>query len=159
MSREIEIINYAEGAVSFDAADLREMVFALDANLPANMRAPEGLLSIAVFDDAQLAEIHQDFLGDPAITDVITFDGDPQEGFAGEVCVSAERALDCAAEYGNTPDAELLLYVAHGYLHLAGLDDMTEHDAKKMREGEALALKIITGKLKLPVFKFITTID
>lgn len=152
MAREVKVCNLS-GLADFDPARLRRLVRVLDG-LPEGMRAPAGWVSVAVMDDARLSQIHADFLGDPSKTDVITFEGDPSEGFAGEICVSAERALEVAARYGNTPDAELCLYVAHGLLHLAGIDDIEEEDAKRMRAAEAGAAELIARSFRKPVFKF-----
>lgn len=44
--------------------------------------------------------------------------------------------------------------MAHGYLHLAGIDDVAEEDALVMREGEAEALKILDKKFRKPIFTF-----
>ena len=64
-------------------------------------RVPGGDLSIAILSDAKVAEIHGDFLDDPTETDVITFPGDPDMEFAGEICVSADRALATHVETGD----------------------------------------------------------
>jgi probable rRNA maturation factor len=151
MAREVEVCNLS-ALVGFEASRIKRLVAVLDT-LPENLRAPAGSLSIAVMDDAQLAQIHGDFLDDPTETDVITFDGDPDDGFAGEICVSAERAQKVAKEYGNSADMELCLYIAHGFLHLAGIDDIAPEDAKKMRAAEAEAMKLVRMKIKAPIFK------
>ena len=151
--REVEVCNLS-ARVEFKKGRVARLVEVLDENLPENLRAPEGLLSIAVMDNDKISEIHKDFLEDPKATDVITFEGDGDGKFAGEICVSAEMAMNVASKYSNTPDAELCLYIAHGMLHLAGVDDIEEQDAKEMRAAEALAAKIISRKLRSPVFKF-----
>jgi len=153
VTRKIDILDKS-GMMEFEPRRLKAFVRALDALLPKKYRAPDGDLSIALFKDSELAQIHADFLQDASETDVITFEGDPEEDFAGEVCASAERAFKCAAGYGSTPSRELCLYVAHGYLHLAGIDDIAEADALEMREGEALALKILDKKFKKPIFTY-----
>lgn len=151
--REVQSCNMSS-LVSFRRERLARLVRVLDERLPARLRAPAGTLSVAVMDDRQIAGIHAEFLSDPTRTDVITFEGDPADGFAGEICVSAERALDMAARYSNTPDEELCLYVAHGMLHLAGVDDIAPEDAAKMRAAEAEALGIIKAAFRRPVFHF-----
>ena len=151
--REVQVCNLSSLA-GCSPRRVARLVRVLDGRLPENLRAPDGALSIAVMDDARLAQIHADFLNDPACTDVITFEGGGEEGFAGEICVSAERALEKCAAYGNTPDEELCLYIAHGMLHLAGVDDIAEEDAKKMRAAEAVALEIIRSAFRKPVFVF-----
>lgn len=101
-----------------------------------------GELSIAFVDDATIARIHADFMGDPTPTDVITFPADPSMESAGEIIVSVDHARERALELDEPFSRELSLYLIHGWLHLAGYDDRTEEDRVKMRvaEQEALAL-------------------
>lgn len=82
-------------------------------------------LELSLVDDATLAEIHGDFLNDPTTTDVITF---PH----GEILVSVEMATRRANEFGKGIRGETFLYLIHGMLHLAGLDDRNEEDALAM---------------------------
>lgn len=102
----------------------------------------DGELSIAFVDDATIAQVHADFMGDPAPTDVITFPADPTMDSAGEIIVSVDHASSRAAELGEPFSRELSLYLIHGWLHLAGYDDRSDTDRIKMRaaEQEALAL-------------------
>ena len=118
MTRSIEVSNYTEDIVSFSDADIELLINKLDTLLPEDLRAPEGEISVAVFTDEGLRKIHIDFLNDSSDTDVITFDGDHADGYSGEICVSAERALDWCGRFSNTASEELSLYIAHGYLHL-----------------------------------------
>lgn len=152
MKREVQVCNLSEIA-EFDPSRVVRLVRILDEELPEGMRAPKGALSIAIMDNAKIAQIHKDFLGDPKPTDVITFEGDGDGMFAGEICASAEMARSVASKYSNTADAELCLYIAHGMLHLAGIDDIEPQDAKKMREAEAVAAGIISRRFRKPVFK------
>lgn len=151
--REVEVCNLTD-SVEFENRRVVRLVRVLDEFLPKHLRAPKGALSIAVMDDKKIAEIHKDFLNDPKPTDVITFEGDGDGVFAGEICVSAQTAKNVCKKYSNSSDAELSLYIAHGMLHLAGVDDIEPEDALKMREAEAIALKIILEKFKKPIFKF-----
>ena len=153
MERIVDISDFSK-MLSFDPRGLRRFVRLLDAHLPKKFCAPKGTLSVALFDDRALAKIHADFLNKPSETDVITFEGDPSDDFAGEVCASAERALKCAAKYGSTPSRELCLYIAHGYLHLAGVGDISPEEAAVMRQGEALALEILDSRFRKPIFKY-----
>lgn len=101
-----------------------------------------GELSIVFVDDATIARVHADFLGDPSPTDVITFPADPSMASAGEIIVSVDHAIARAFELGLSVSEELSLYLIHGWLHLAGFDDRNAGDRLKMRaaEQEALAL-------------------
>lgn len=150
--REVKVCNLSRIA-DFATPRLVRLVRVLD-ELPNAMAVPQGWISVAVMDDEDLSKIHADFLNDPAKTDVITFEGDPDDNFAGEICVSAQRAFEVSKEFSNTPDAELCLYIAHGFLHLAGIDDISAEDSKKMRDAEAVAAALIKRKFRKPVFNF-----
>ncbi len=153
MNRRVSIANRSS-LVEFDARRLGRFISGLDSFLPARCRAPEGELSIVLTDDPEMGIIHARSLGDPSPTDVITFDGDSDGEFAGEIFACAERALRRAAEFGNTPSRELCLYIAHGYLHLAGIDDVSESDARRMRECEGLALGVLDKHFRKDIFKY-----
>lgn len=139
---------------------------------------PAGELSLAFLTDSALAKIHADFMGDPTATDVITFEGDQAAGLAGEICISA----DTAARYVGLVESprpcgpsgrhaqsrlagtralqeafatELTLYVIHGWLHLAGYDDLQPAKKRRMRAAEARAMKLLRKAKAIPAFKLI----
>ena len=70
---------------------------------------------------------------------------------AGEVCVSA----DAAARQGGRRDfaAELTLYVVHGWLHLAGYDDLVPAKKRAMRRAEARAMRLLRAAGVVPAFR------
>lgn len=81
--------------------------------------------------------INRRYLGHDYVTDVITFD---LEG-AAELIICPQEARRNARAYKADLHQELVLYVVHGLLHLAGYDDHTEADIKRMRMQEAQILK------------------
>lgn len=95
-------------------------------------------LSVSVVDDAQMAELHVQYLGVEGPTDVLSFplddDDDPEgpEPLLGEVVVSVDTAAREASERGISTDEELLRYVVHGTLHLLGYDDHDPADRERM---------------------------
>ena len=96
-------------------------------------------ISVAVVGDDRIHEINRQFLDHDYETDVITFDlgAHPETGgLQGEIVVSAETAVQMAREVGNEPGIELVLYVVHGSLHLAGFDDHSDDDREAMRGAE-----------------------
>ena len=101
-------------------------------------RAAEAVLQgrkvvVALVDDDTMAELHERFLGIPEPTDVLSF---PH----GEIVVSADTARREAVARGTDPLAELVLYVVHGALHLAGHDDRKPKQQTKMRAAERKVL-------------------
>ena len=82
-------------------------------------------LSVILVSDRRMAELHSRFLNLPGPTDVITFQH-------GEIFISAETARRNARRFGNSLARELCLYIAHGLLHLHGLDDQDSAGAAEM---------------------------
>ena len=131
---------------------------------------PGGELSLVFLTDPALAKIHGDFMDDPTATDVITFEGDPAAGLAGEICVSADTAWKYvgsalaptfrarspqAATLREAFAAELTLYVVHGWLHLAGYDDLQPARKRRMRAAEARAMKLLLAAKAIPSFRLL----
>ena len=100
----------------------------------------------------RLAKLHGDFLDDPTTTDVITFEGQPGFGVAGEVCVSADTAAAYAKKHRRDFSHELMLYLVHGWLHLAGYDDLRPAKKRAMRRAEARAMKLLHAAKAMPRF-------
>jgi probable rRNA maturation factor len=97
-------------------------------------------VEVALVSDRHLASLHGRFLGDPAPTDVISFDLGEDGGPAGEIYVSVDRARAVARERGDPIERELALYLVHGALHLCGFDDGSPRQRKRMRAAESSVL-------------------
>jgi probable rRNA maturation factor len=139
--------------LSFAPAQLNRVIATLDAHAAEFLGGiPAGELSLVFLDDQALAQLHAEFLADPTTTDVITFEGDPAHGVAGEICISVDTAQAYAKKNGHDFATELLLYVVHGWLHLAGYDDLQPAKKRIMRRAEARALKILTQNKISPGF-------
>lgn len=107
---------------------------------------PDGNLSIVLVGSRKMRRLNRDFAGVDCVTDVLAFDlaggGQPApDDIAGEVVVNASLAKTEAAVRGIEPIDELLLYVVHGVLHLAGYRDDTPASRRRMRAAEAAALR------------------
>jgi probable rRNA maturation factor len=129
-------------------------------NRNSKFSSPTGELSIVFLTDPDLAQLHADFLADPSPTDVITFEGDTAAGTAGEICLSADAALRQISRrrpIAHRPSplalsAELTLYLVHGWLHLAGYDDLQPAKKRRMRRAETRAMKLLQAACALPRF-------
>lgn len=100
------------------------------------LKISKAVLVILMTDDA-LLEINIQSLDHDYYTDIITFDySDDDDLECSELCISLDRVKD-NAEQLNTPFVEELhRVIIHGLLHLAGHDDQTEEQKKKMRSME-----------------------
>jgi probable rRNA maturation factor len=116
---------------------LREVVLAA----LEEMGIKKGRVSVAVVDDTLMGRLNQQFLNHEGPTDVLSFPLEQSEGWLeGEIVVSADTARRVAPKMGWTAAEELLLYVVHGVLHLAGHDDATEKQRTQMRQCEQKVL-------------------
>jgi probable rRNA maturation factor len=85
---------------------------------------------VIVFTGSQrMRSINKKFLGHDYVTDVITFDH-------GEIVICPSVAQSNAKRFKTSVDKELILYVIHGLLHLAGYDDHSPKDIAAMRAME-----------------------
>jgi probable rRNA maturation factor len=123
---------------------------------------PPGELSLAFLTDPALARLHAAFLGDRSPTDVITFAGTSavglaptESGLAGEICVSADAARTFAVKHARDFPEELTLYIVHGWLHLAGYDDLRPANKKRMRAAEARAMSLLRAAGAVPRFSLV----
>ncbi len=137
-------IHNAHPRLRVDRRAVTRLIHLLDTHATRFLGGPPaGELSLAFLTDIALAELHDQFLDDPTTTDVITFEGEPAFGTAGEICVSADTAAAFARQHGKEFSEELTLYVVHGWLHLAGYDDLQPAKKRRMRTAEARAMKLL----------------
>ena len=97
-------------------------------------------VDVAIVTDAVIARVHEEFMGIPGATDVITFEH-------GEIVTSAETAAMYAKEHGHSADEELALYIVHGLLHLNGFDDLEPQAHKRMHAVQNRVWRKVKGKL------------
>lgn len=97
-------------------------------------------ISIAILDDPAIHNLNRQYLDHDYPTDVLSFlleeHAGPQRRIEGEVIISAEYAARSSADFHWSPHDELVLYLVHGLLHLAGYDDRTPEDRTVMRDRE-----------------------
>lgn len=149
--RSILIYNPCK-ALEFNKRDLQAAFHFLDQYAPYSI--PDGDLSLALLENEAHNQLHADFLNDPTPTDVITFPGDPEDKTAGEICVSIDTAYDYSTENKADFSRELTLYLVHGWLHLAGFDDLEELDRKAMKKEERVCMSMLETNEKIPLFKY-----
>lgn len=88
-----------------------------------------GTLEVALVDDETSSRVHLDFMNVEGPTDVITF-------HHGEIVIGAQVAARQAAEYGEPLAREILRYLIHGMLHLAGHEDENPDERRAMETAQ-----------------------
>ncbi len=122
---------------------------ALAARALAALHRADRDVHVSVVDDREIGRLHGRYLGRRRATDVIAFNleatGSP---LLGEVVISAETAARQARQVGVPVAAELDLLLVHGILHLAGWDDHSPREARRMHER---ARRILSDGARRPV--------
>ena len=125
--------------------DLRRLEELIHFALTAEQATGTWTVTVLLTDDGRLRQLHHDFMGIDAATDVMTFpfgdeanDDDASRG--GEIVISVQRAGEQATDFGLTPSDEVRFLVLHGTLHLCGWDDRStdDHSAMLSRQTELL---------------------
>lgn len=89
-----------------------------------------------VVGDALMRRLNREFHAADETTDVLAFPFREGRVIDAEIVVCAPYAKRESASRGIPWLTELLLYVAHGVLHLTGEDDATSVGARRMRRLE-----------------------
>ena len=112
-------------------------------------------VSVVFLSSEQMAEANMEMLGHVGPTDVISFDlRDPDlpaedaEAAPGiELYICPEVAEKEALKRGLPYSREVTLYIVHGFLHMAGEDDLCPEAKRKMRRAEKRVLKALEEKI------------
>lgn len=119
-------------------------------------------INVLVTDDAGIRIINKESRNLDKATDVLSFPmfqleaGDPPEDWTayqdpasglvplGDMCISLERAVAQAAEFGHSVRREVGYLTIHSMLHLLGYDHLDEGEQKRQMRGreEAIAAAI-----------------
>ncbi|MBM3499573.1 MAG: rRNA maturation RNase YbeY [Armatimonadetes bacterium] len=101
--------------------------------------ATSGALSVALVDDARIAELNHQHRGLSRPTDVLAYEGDDPD-YLGDVVISVETAARQAEQAGRSLLHEVAWLAAHGVLHLLGHDDVEASGRAAMVERQDRAL-------------------
>lgn len=96
-----------------------------------------------------MRRLNREYRGVDRTTDVLAFplgDRFRPSGTLGDVAISVDRARRCARLYRTTVNAELLLYITHGILHLCGFDDHSAATRKRMERRQEELVSLAMGR-------------
>lgn len=139
-------INYYGEGVTIPAFRRRE-VNAWIKDVAEEYSYEVGDITYQFCDNERILEINQKYLNHDYYTDIITFDQTRDGLLFADIVISVEMVTSNAEEYGEPFRREFLRVLIHGVLHLCGVDDQTEEQAKEMREAEETALAMLPADL------------
>jgi rRNA maturation RNase YbeY len=109
-------------------------------------------LEINIISEPEMTLLNEKFLQHQGSTDVLAFDyKEPSqpETFHGEIFVCADQASIQSARYRTSWQNEVMRYVVHGILHLAGYDDHHPARRREMKRQEDRFLRYLAGRFDL----------
>lgn len=101
-----------------------------------------GNLNYLFCDDKEILRVNREFLQHDYYTDIITFDYSRKDRVGGDLFISLDTIKSNAEELVVSYQSELLRVIAHGLLHLCGIDDKGpgEREIMEMHEDRALRM-------------------
>ncbi len=106
-----------------------------------------GEVSVLLTTDEAMHELNLNYRQVDATTDVLTFVGpDLPMAPIGDIVISLDTAQRQAESHGHLLQHETEILAIHGALHLAGWDDQTEEEYRKMM----VEMGAIAAELNLP---------
>ena len=135
---------------NIDRAQLRHTI----RQVLKEFNRPAAAVGLVVTDNDAISRLHQQFLGAPEITDVLSFnltDASGDSPLECDIIVNAERAWELSRQKKELKfAAELNLYIVHGLLHQLGFDDHCARQARLMhRREDGLLIQLNFG----PVYR------
>jgi rRNA maturation RNase YbeY len=140
--------------IAFSREGLRLVRKAAESILVQEGLKNNGEITLCLVDDRQIRKLNRRYLKKDRPTDVIAFDlsdgiprarkscgagssgyrGGKKKNLAADIAISCQTAVRNSREFGTSPLYEVMLYAAHGVLHVCGYDDRTAKQKKIMEE-------------------------
>ncbi|MBD5325615.1 MAG: rRNA maturation RNase YbeY [Bacteroides sp.] len=102
-----------------------------------------GTLTYILTDDEGILRVNRKFLDHDYFTDIITFDYSKRGMVSGDIYISLETVATNAEQFGQNPIRELHRVLAHGLLHLCGINDKGPGEREIMEQHEDRALELL----------------
>ena len=108
-----------------------------------NYHRKVGEIAYLFCDDEKILAINRTFLQHDYYTDIITFDYSEEDTLSGDIFISIDTVHSNSQKYKTDYEEELHRVIIHGILHLCGINDQSEEEAKEMRAAENSALLLL----------------
>lgn len=133
--------------ISFDTKDVEmpELDFSRIniwlGELASSFNKRIGNLNYLFCNDKEILRVNKKFLNHDYFTDIITFDYSVRDKVAGDIFISLDTVNSNARDMNINYSDELLRVIAHGLLHLCGIDDKGPGEREIMEANENKALE------------------
>lgn len=134
--------------IEFETKDVEMPVLDFDkvdrwlGEVAASYNRRIGNVNYLFCDDKEILRVNREFLGHDYFTDIITFDYSHRDRVGGDIFISLDTVASNAEELKQDYGRELLRVIAHGVLHLCGIDDKGPGEREIMEAAEDKALSL-----------------
>ena len=101
-----------------------------------------GEIAYIFCDDEKILEVNRQFLQHDYYTDIITFDYDEGDVISGDIFISLDTVRSNSEQFHTDYEQEFYRVMAHGVLHLCGINDKGPGERAIMEEAENNALAL-----------------
>ncbi len=135
-------INWLTKNVEFPEVIVKEVIDLWLPKVAAQHAKQIGTLTYILTDDEGILSVNREFLDHDYYTDIITFDYSKRSMVSGDIYISLDTVATNAEQFNQNPLRELHRVIAHGLLHLCGINDKGpgEREIMEQHEDEALLL-------------------
>lgn len=133
--------------VEFPDVIVKEIVEPWLAKVAETHSKIAGQLTYILTDDEGILRVNRQFLNHDYFTDIITFDYSKRGMVSGDIYISLETVATNAEQFGQNPVRELHRVLAHGLLHLCGINDKGPGEREIMEQHEDEALELLAQML------------
>ncbi len=140
---DIQLFNETDIEVPVDT----ELISSAASLISRHENCAFSLLEVVYVDEEEIVRINSEHLGRDYVTDVITFryHDSADEDIQGTIFCCAPRICEQAKEFNQKKEVEYARILIHGLLHLAGYEDGSPEDKKRMTAREDHYLQFIFG--------------
>ncbi|MCM1290480.1 MAG: rRNA maturation RNase YbeY [Prevotella sp.] len=139
------MVNFQTGNVEMPNVD-RQTVGDWLSEVASSHGFDFGTVNYRFCDDDEILESNRQFVGHDYFTDIITFDYTRNGRVNGDVLISLDTVTSNSQLMKVTFDQELMRVIAHGVLHLCGINDKSPEERIVMENAENKALELWNTK-------------
>ena len=101
-----------------------------------------GSIAYIFCNDEKILEVNRQYLQHDYYTDIITFDYDEGDVISGDIFISLDTVRSNSEQFHTDYEQEFYRVMAHGVLHLCGINDKGPGERAVMEEAENNALAL-----------------
>ena len=135
------MISYQSENIKMPALPRRLVTFWLK-KLAESYGKQVGEIAYIFCDDEKILEVNRQFLQHDYYTDIITFDYDEGDVISGDIFISLDTVRSNSEQFHTDYEQEFYRVMAHGVLHLCGINDKGPGERAIMEEAENNALAL-----------------